>query len=86
MSASFSLSQTAQETFRALVSFKHLMASDQVDRRKSWKTVVSMQFVLARFYQNVREIVHERDEARRSGSVTLFVQPLAQLHQFIVNP
>jgi hypothetical protein len=36
----------------------------------------SMQFVLARFYQNVGEIVHERYEARRSFQVTRSVQPI----------
>jgi hypothetical protein len=45
-----------------------------------------MQFVLPRFYQNMGEIVHERDEPRRDFYIALFVQPLAQPHQFIVDP
>jgi hypothetical protein len=45
-----------------------------------------VQFVLARFYQNMGEVVHERYEARRSFQITPFVQSFAQLHQFIVDP
>jgi hypothetical protein len=34
----------------------------------------------------VRQIVHERDEARRNLDVALFVQPLAQRYQLIIDP
>jgi hypothetical protein len=45
-----------------------------------------VEFILPRLYQNVSEVIHERDKARRNFDVALFVQPLAQLHEFIVNP
>ena len=34
-------------------------------------------FILALFQQNVREVVHESYQARRSFHITFFVQPLA---------
>jgi hypothetical protein len=45
-----------------------------------------MQFVLARFYQDMSEIIHEGYQASRNDCVTPFVQPFAKLHQFVVNP
>jgi hypothetical protein len=44
-----------------------------------------VQFVLGRFYQNVGEIVHERYQAGRNFHIAFFVQPFAQLEQFIVD-
>jgi hypothetical protein len=48
--------------------------------------MASLQFVLARFYQNVGKVVYKRDEPGGSFHVALFVQKFAQLHQFIVDP
>jgi hypothetical protein len=38
-----------------------------------------------RFYQNVREVVHERDEPGRNSRIAYFIQPFTQLEQFIVD-
>ena len=39
--------------------------------------IALVQFVLARFYQDVGEVVHEWYKPGRSFHVALFVQPLA---------
>ena len=45
----------------------------------------SMHFVLTRFYQNVGEVVHDRYKSGSSFHVALFIQPLAQLKQSVVD-
>jgi hypothetical protein len=40
---------------------------------------VLVQFILALFQQNVREVVHESYQARRGCRITPFVQPFAQV-------
>jgi ABC transporter substrate binding protein len=50
------------------------------------QNIASLQFVLARFYQNMGEVVYERYKAGWGFHVALLVQPLAWLQQFIVEP
>ena len=47
---------------------------------------ILVQIVVGRLKQDMGEIVHQRYEPRRNFQIALFVQPFAQLHQFIVDP
>jgi hypothetical protein len=53
--------------------YVRLLVSRLAWKIRMFRILRSMQFVLARFYQNVGEIVHERYEARRSFQLTRFV-------------
>jgi hypothetical protein len=46
---------------------------------------ILVQLALARFYQNVCQIIYKRDQPGRNFDVALLVQPLAQLREFIVD-